>query len=235
MTRRGKNRSAQVAIGSQASAFPAIRAVADIHNALRRGAWSRAVANALGDTRGGGVERYGETLQPSMDLWRQAEWAFLRDEIPWSGVAILAAGGAGNFGTLSIAPPAGVVTVIEAIAASAQVDVYVSDALFGTVTAGVAIDSRAWLPTVPFNPQKLQTRFAAQNAAGIPAVAIRVVRLFAGVTSLQNIKPIVLVGGATSGGPISGTPALIIAAVTNNTVIEISAFGYERLAQPGEM
>lgn len=56
--------------------------MSDLHNALLRGPWSQAVQNALGVTQSGegGVERYGETLEPVIDLWRLPEWRYLRRE-----------------------------------------------------------------------------------------------------------------------------------------------------------
>lgn len=52
-----------------------------IHNQLTRGPWSSAIQAALGDSKAeGGIERYGETLTPIVDLWSQPEFAFLRVE-----------------------------------------------------------------------------------------------------------------------------------------------------------
>jgi hypothetical protein len=52
-----------------------------IHNELRRGPFSRATKAALGDTTAeGGVERYGETMQPVLDLWARDEFGYLRSE-----------------------------------------------------------------------------------------------------------------------------------------------------------
>lgn len=50
------------------------------HNELRNGVFSRALTKAVGDTRHGGVERYGETLQPVIDLWSRPEFEKLRGE-----------------------------------------------------------------------------------------------------------------------------------------------------------
>lgn len=53
-----------------------------IHNELRRTQLSHALTRAIGDTKGiGGIERYGETLTPIIDLWGQREWAYLRGEL----------------------------------------------------------------------------------------------------------------------------------------------------------
>jgi hypothetical protein len=55
--------------------------VGQVHNQLYRGIWSAALKNAVGDPKGdGGLERFGETLQPTIDLWQRPEWAFLREE-----------------------------------------------------------------------------------------------------------------------------------------------------------
>lgn len=63
-----------------------------VHNALRRGQFSSALTRAIGDTRGaGGIERYGETLQPVIDLWSKNEWAYLRNEFHFAGSATIAA------------------------------------------------------------------------------------------------------------------------------------------------
>jgi hypothetical protein len=55
--------------------------MADIHNALTRGSFSNALKSLLGATKDpGGIERYGETLTPVIDLWRRPEASFLRQE-----------------------------------------------------------------------------------------------------------------------------------------------------------
>jgi len=58
--------------------------VGQIHNELRRGPFSAAMTAAIGDTRGGGIERFGETLTPVLNLWDRPEWAYLRKEILFS-------------------------------------------------------------------------------------------------------------------------------------------------------
>lgn len=52
-----------------------------LHNALNRGPVSEGVTRALGLHDGGaGVERYGETLTPVLNLWGMPEWCVLRGE-----------------------------------------------------------------------------------------------------------------------------------------------------------
>lgn len=94
-----------------------------IHNQLTRGPVSRALKVAVGDTKGlGGVERYGETLTPTIDLWHNPEWAFLRDETLLARRVVQAAV-AGEFGAVGMVNPAGsgFLTVVEQVTASAAV------------------------------------------------------------------------------------------------------------------
>lgn len=89
--------------------------MAQIYNALTRANLSNALTRALGDTRAkGGLERYGETLTPGIDLWSRPEWALLRDEILFAAVASTPAGGAGTFAKLGIrnSPDTGVLAVV---------------------------------------------------------------------------------------------------------------------------
>lgn len=54
--------------------------MADIHNELRRGQLGVALKAAVGDSRGGALERWGETLTPVMDMWSRPEWEYLRGD-----------------------------------------------------------------------------------------------------------------------------------------------------------
>lgn len=78
-----------------------------IHNQLYRGAFSAALKNAVGDQKGeGGLERYGETLTPVVDLWSLPEWAFLRGERRVGGGFVQAAGGATTLAAIAVVNPA---------------------------------------------------------------------------------------------------------------------------------
>lgn len=211
-----------------------------LHNELRRGPLSNALGNALGDTRGGGLERYGETLQAQINLWERGEWQHLLEILPWGIRVNHAAGGAGTVGTLAVSPSPGLVTVITHLEASAAIDLYAFNgaAPFGTLVAGGAsFDSRDWQNTVPINPAtRTKTLFGAQNAAGVPAGTFPFYRFHAAGEHFLG-KGITLVGGRASApfGGLVNDPMLLIAAVTQNAVIEISAHGYERMALPGEL
>lgn len=74
------------------------------HNELRRGQLSVALTRALQDARGsGGLERYGETLTPNIDLWSLPEWAYLRGEVLGAQYRFVAAGA--NNGAAAICNP----------------------------------------------------------------------------------------------------------------------------------
>lgn len=81
--------------------------MAQLHNELRRTPLSLALKAAVGDTReGSGIERFGETLGPYINLWERPEWAFLRRERLCSSARTEAAGGAGTFAGIGICNPA---------------------------------------------------------------------------------------------------------------------------------
>lgn len=79
-----------------------------VHNALDRATeLVRGFRRAVGLTGPeGGVERFGETLTPVMDIWSQPIWATLRgDWLQW-GRANVAAGGAGTRSIVRLRPVA---------------------------------------------------------------------------------------------------------------------------------
>lgn len=103
--------------------------MAQIHNALTRGPWTKALKAALGDSRSeGGVERFGETLDPIIDLWSRPEWAYLLDDVLWSRlvgqVAVV-----GEFSFCAVANPSTsnrIITVTAAVAGSSSAGTFVT-------------------------------------------------------------------------------------------------------------
>lgn len=131
-----------------------------VHNALTRGPLGGALTRALGDTRGSsGLERYGETLTPVMNLWDLPEWAYLRREYLCARLDQPAAV-AGEYSGCAIVNPAGsnCLAVVEAVAVQ-----YSALALFrlaratedevratylASVGRGYARDSRVYNPGI---------------------------------------------------------------------------------------
>lgn len=127
----------------------------DVHNELRRGDLSNALTAAVGDSRGrGGIERYGETLVPIIDLWRQPEWAFLRRERLSGGRMALAAGAATELGQVALINPAGsgMIVVVE----QATVDIPVA----GQVVVQMGSAAGFGVLTTASSPANVDTRFA---------------------------------------------------------------------------
>lgn len=81
--------------------------MAQVHNELRRGPLGSALKNALGDTRSESMlERWGETMQPVLDLWAMPEWAYLRRDYLWS-IRRVQGAIAAEFGGVAIVNPVG--------------------------------------------------------------------------------------------------------------------------------
>lgn len=79
--------------------------MAELHNQLYRGNWSEALKRALGASKSqGGIERYGETLTPVLDLWSLPEWCYLRSEWLWARRTVLGATAAENSGVAIVNP-----------------------------------------------------------------------------------------------------------------------------------
>ena len=84
----------------------------NLHNELRRGMLGPALSRALGLTKGTeGLERVGETLTPTIDLWSDPSWAYLRGEplLSWTG---LIAEVAGEYSGAGLVLPVGCGTLI---------------------------------------------------------------------------------------------------------------------------
>jgi hypothetical protein len=129
--------------------------MASLHNQLRRTPFSRALKQALGDTREqGGLERYGETLTALIDLWSQPDWAILREEQLWARVFFSPAV-VGELSACAITLPVGssqIVTVDGAVARAGVATVGLGLAPRGNIavtltqgTNAIFRDSR-WLP-----------------------------------------------------------------------------------------
>lgn len=133
-----------------------------VHNAMPRSPLQSALARVVGDSTGAsGLERYGETLTPVVDLWRQPEWWHLQGLHRYSARFVVAAvAGEYGYGVL-VSPytPVGtsnntiaVVTSIKVSCIGAAMSYYVYHGLEGVYTGtiaplgpiGEALDSR-WL------------------------------------------------------------------------------------------
>ena len=78
--------------------------MAQEHNELRQSPYGRALLNALGASEGS-LERFGETLQPIVDLWSRADWAYLYGERLGAINRAVGAGGVGTNAGVALANP----------------------------------------------------------------------------------------------------------------------------------
>ena len=104
-----------------------------IFNELRRSSLGRALKTALG-AMDGALERFGETLTPTIDLWARPEWALLRDEELFGTLAAQAAGGVGTFAKVGVFNPAGSNLLVVVLRHSLSLDVAARVELFPIAT-----------------------------------------------------------------------------------------------------
>jgi hypothetical protein len=160
--------------------------VGQVHNELRRGGLSAALTRAVGDMRGaGGLERYGETMTPVLDLWRQPEWAFLRGEALVSvGVGVNAVAAENGFAAIINPAGSGMLIVVEeagidagGLAASTVLNVQgnteaVIAATLTTVVTGNVRDTRNFATTGTYARGVIRTGTDA-GAVGVSLESVR--------------------------------------------------------------
>lgn len=202
-----------------------------VHNALTRGLLSSALTRAVGDVEGeNGLERYGETLTPTLDLWRQPEWAYLRKErliSAWVSPNAVA----GENGALSIVNPVGSgnIVVVKSIRAITTVASFffvsfpmaAAAAIGAVVTTKGNLDSRWGALNVP------QTQFFQGTTAAPPGPPANIIvgDVIANTVLELLAQPLVLAPGA----------AAIAWCNTVNQQVWFTANGLERKAFPGEL
>jgi len=202
-----------------------------IHNELRRGPWSKAIKNALGDTREGGVERYGETLQPVQDIWSQPEWAFLRDELLWC-VNFSQAAVVGEFGAVGVVNPAGsnrllIVERASYRSAVAAIEVNTGSNTEAAINLTLASVQSLFQRDLRNNPGQGRVVFGSDVATG-SIVSPFLERGFSSITEMHSFTdsvPFVLPPGF----------GFVVFGNVVNTQILVNLSGRERAALPGEL
>lgn len=211
-----------------------------LHNELTRGLFSSALTAALGVAKGrGGLERFGETLQPIVNLWERPEWAFLRQEQLWAvrqsqGAVAL------EFGHIAIANPAnsGVISVVEVYQArSSTAGTSLDTSIFyeGTWTSSTA---RATMALQANGVRALDTRVRPSGIVRTEIWSGTDPASQGGAQAIDNdiavvandwrtliMVPVVLVPDS----------AVIVIGGTVNVVVAMRARGYERAILNGEL
>lgn len=206
-----------------------------VHNALSRGAIPSALARAVGDMEGAsGLERYGETLTPILDLWQQPEWCHLRRELLMSDDVSQGAV-AGEFGMVALVNPAasGVIAIVERVTAWSSLQQFFS--LFrdqaATVTGTLALIERG-------QPRDSRDGFGLASNGRIQLYSGSDPGLFGSRLDRMSTPS----GGGNFGEFKCGLPAvvtpgwaLIVACTTVNIALEANFGWRERTAYPGEL
>lgn len=207
------------------------------HNELRRGPWTRAADAILGTTReGSGIERLGESMTPSIDLWSPArpDWDLYRQE---KGIYLHAA-------TTAVA--AEFSSVIFEAPLSGQ-SILIIDQIHITVGAAaqfnIGYDIRPAGAAAQVTKDFLDTRgrdttaarprsnvYADTNAATALTGPFMRVTISGNLTFVLNTR-FVLLGVP----PLINANVLIIEHQTVNVAFSATAFGRERELMPSEM
>lgn len=190
-----------------------------VHNQLTRGPWTSALKAALGDSRNeGGIERFGETMQPVVDLWRLPEWAFLRDEVLAAGQFIVTSA-AGTLSEALLLNPTdsnvmAVITKIHLALTSAGAQLFYRRLNQGTLPAGFVATATG--PVDFRNAQLIAAQATrcivaqAANAAADGGIAFDAISLTVNLVH-EDTEPIIL-------GPGSGL-VINVSAVGVNTMV----------------
>lgn len=197
--------------------------MAELHNALRRtrgllGAFQK----AFGLDQSAGVERLGETLQPTLNIFERPEWALLRGEEWFAVDETQTAGGAGNFSKIGIFNPTGsglLVVVLDHIIRSSTAD---SVLLLPTTTL---LGNGA---TVQMLDRRRRVSHGARShfAADAVAVADRMLTIRSAAAEPMTFRiPIVLPPGQ----------GFVWKSNTDNIQIVAGFVGYQRAMLPSEL
>lgn len=211
-----------------------------VHNAIRKATYLQdALRRIFGETSSWGLERVGETLDPSIDLWERPEWSWPRGEYLWSTFGTVGAV-AGEQGFMGIRNPPGsnlVCVITDANVRSpglapADLSVSLVDSATSAATESTALrfiqrDTRAYRgSTVGTNgqtPALLRVNGTDPASVGSTMETIRAQTTDA-YTTPQSL-PYVLTPGY----------ALLIQHNTVNLVVNCNFAGYAYNALPGEL
>lgn len=194
-----------------------------IHNALERATdLIRGFRRALGIVGPeGGIERFGETLTPIMNLWGHPDWSLLHGELLQWSTASIPAGGAGFRSQFMIRPVATSKLIVVVRHIECNIAFNVRTGLLsnlGTAQSTFQRDTR--------NPS--DSRVAATSANG--AAAIGTVRFQVLSAPFRLTLPIVI----HTDGDGTNSGALVVDPRTDNTAIDVAVAWTAREAFPGE-
>lgn len=208
-----------------------------MHNQLSRGQLSRALKLAVGDRRSeGGLERFGETLQPTIDLWALPEWAAYRDE-QLAAIRTIQGAIAAEFGGIALCNPLGsnLICVVEAVSFTSST---------GTIAAllEMAVDTvpAATWATVAFPAAARDRRF--KGATGTTRCFIRqgtdpALNTMGAQLEQRTMTAVNINMDFATALPVIVRPGddLLVIGQTVNSALQVNWAWRERQAYPGEL
>lgn len=214
--------------------------MAQLHNQLTRGPWTTAIKAALGLSKSeGGVERFGETMQPVLDIWGgpQPEWCYLRGEWLWSVQGTASA----------VAAEGSMIAVVNPVANSNIAVIEKCNAIGGAAgTVALGLATEAQITATLATGLTLRTKDTRWARGLVPPVALGFVPLtpLTGAdptltfdTSLENIAVLTAEFRPFNTLPYVLAPgtAIWIQHQTVNTALSANFSGRVRAAFPGEL
>jgi len=115
--------------------------VAHVHNALHHSTQLldglRRAVGAGDDADFEGTSRFGETLQPILDVWSEPEWQVLRGQSPWARYVNTATAPAGRFPSVELVNPVGsnILAVVRVVHQASSPDFEVGLDTGGSIAA----------------------------------------------------------------------------------------------------
>lgn len=204
--------------------------MSDIHNALRRTWLSRALTRALGDMKGAtGIERFGETLTPTIDLWELADWSYLRNE-RLVGMANLNQGAVvGQLGAAILNNPAGSGLIVTIDYVTSDI---VSNMGFTLSSAVLVTGAAAGVPGAVRD-----TRWAAASGNNFNNTGLVVTKNSEAGISINTVLSTSVVSQIFTMPGFVLTPgfAFVVEGTVVNTAINVRMMWRERKAVPGEL
>lgn len=207
-----------------------------IHNQITRGPWTNALKAALGITKSdGGIERFGETMQPVVDLWSRPDWLYLLEVGLWSASESQAAVPA-EFSAIAVTNPPTSGNIIVVQVANARIGVAntvaMGLALRTTIAGTLTVSNPGDYRDTRFQKNPLLSVFNApvETWVGSDTVSIDTVQEQQAAVAAAEVvdfksPPYVLKPGT----------GLFIQNQTLNTLLAVNFAGYVRKAFTGEL
>lgn len=215
-----------------------VNSVAKIHNMLHRGNWSAALKRVLGvEKTDGGIERFGETLTPTVNLWERPEWAWLRQENLWAFRELVGAV-VGELSAVAALNPidSGQIVVVERVTGSNAV---VGGSLFAGLSSAAVLQATL---TTGGGALARDTRFQRNPLSPLGVLVAPLILTGSDPAQLDpneheqvanaTVEQLPFLMGPWVLKPATG---FFVQGAGANQAVTVSLAGYSRIAFPGEL